>query len=195
MAYGYLLNWRWKVRAQNNIGLWSAWSAERSFTVEPRVAYDFVEKAPTAYWWSTPGEQLPFPGSLSDNRGFACYRTNIKLSDGATYSKVLETHPRWVDNGWISGKYSGVYIPSGAKLRVKVGIISGGAAGKVRFYAAKSGAVAVWNPVVAYGDGVKEAEVDLGAYAGQAIDFVIGVDAEGSAAQDWAAWVEARIVY
>ena len=195
VAYGNLSNWHWKVRAQNNAGLWSVWSTEGSFTVEPRVAYDFIEKAPTAYWWSKVGEQLPFPGNLDDSRGFACYRTNIKLSNGATYSKILETHPRWVDNGWISGKYSGVYIPSGARLRVKVGIVSGGAAGKVRFYASKLNAVASWDAVVAYGDGVKEAEVDLGAYVGQTIDFVIGVNAEGSSGQDWAAWVEARIVY
>ncbi len=195
VAYGYLSNWRWRVRAQNNVGLWSAWSAERSFTVEPRVAYDFIEKAPTAYWWSMPGEQLPFPGSLNDDRGFACYRTNIKLSDGVTYSKVLETHPRWVDNGWISGKYSGVYIPAGAKLKVKMGIISGGTAGKVKFRANKLGEVAALDLVIAYGDGVKEAEIDLGTYAGQTVDFVIGVSTEGSSAQDWAAWVEARIVY
>jgi hypothetical protein len=29
-----LTNWRWKVRAQNNVGLWSAWSAERTFNVQ-----------------------------------------------------------------------------------------------------------------------------------------------------------------
>lgn len=175
--------------------MWSAWSTERSFTVEPRVAYDFIEKAPTAYWWSTPGEQLPFPGALNDNRGFACYRTNIALNDGKTYTKVLETHPKWVDNGWISGKYSGVYIPAGSKLKVKVGIISGGTAGKVRLRVNKLGESSLWSPVIAYGDGVKEAEIDLGAYANQTVDFVIGVDAEGSSAQDWAAWVEAKIVY
>ncbi len=195
VAYGYLSNWRWRVRAQNNVGLWSAWSTEGNFSVQPRVAYDFIENAPTAYWWSVPGEQLPFPGALDDNRGFACYRYNIKLNDGLTYARVLETHPRWVDNGWITGKYSNVYIPSGAKLRVKVGLLSDATAGKVRFRAFRLSDVDILGKVVAYGDGVKEAEVDLSAYAGQTIDFCIGVGAEGSAGQDWAAWVEARIVY
>ncbi len=195
VAYGYLSNWRWRVRAQNNVGLWSTWSAERSFNVEPRVAYNFIEKAPTAYWWSIPGEQLPFPGSLDDNRGFACYRINIKLNDGVTYGNVLETHPKWVDYGWISGKYSGVFVPHGAKLRVKVGIISGGTAGKVDFKIAKLGTAPIWQKVVAYGDGVQEAEIDLAIYAGQTIDFVLSVDAAGNSAQDWAAWAEAQIVY
>jgi len=31
------LGWTWKVRAQNNAGLWSDWSAPRSFDVEPPV--------------------------------------------------------------------------------------------------------------------------------------------------------------
>ncbi len=195
VAYGYLSNWRWRVRAQNNAGLWSAWSAEGSFTVEPRVAYDFIEKAPTAYWWSKVGEQLPFPGSLSDERGFACYLTNIQLSDGVVYAKILETHPRWVDHGWISGRYSDVFVPEKAKLRVKVGIVGGGTAGKVEFWAGEISTTGVWKQVIAYGDGVKEAEVDLSAYANKTITFILRVGAEGSSAQDWAAWVEARIVY
>lgn len=195
VAYPYLSNWRWRVRAQNNAGLWSSWSAERNFSVEPRVAYDFIEKAPTAYWWSTPGEALPFPGNTNDTRGFACYLTNKKLNDGLTYPRVLETHPKWVDNGYITGKYSAVYIPSGAKLRVKVGFVANAAAGKVNFRAHKLSASATWSAVLAYSEGVKEAEVDLSSFAGQTIDFCIGVNAEGSSAQDWAAWVEARIVY
>ena len=51
----------------------------------PHVAYDFVEMAPMAYWWTKVGTDmvaLPFPGALSDNRGFATYQNNIKLSDG-----------------------------------------------------------------------------------------------------------------
>jgi len=169
-----------------------------SGSVGPHVAYDFVEMAPTAYWWTKVGASmvaLPFPGALGDNRGFATYRYNVKLSDGNTYARVLETHPQWVDNGWISGKYSGVYVPPGAKLRIKVGLINGANAGNVGFYIGKFGAVATISLDCAYADGVKEMEADLGAYAGQTIDFVLGANANGSSAQDWAAWAEAKIVY
>jgi len=164
----------------------------------PHVAYDFVEMAPTAYWWTKIGANmvaLPFPGALNDNRGFATYRNNVKLSDGNTYARVLETHPQWVDNGWISGKYSGVYVPPGAKLRIKVGLINGANAGNVNFHIGKFGAVSTISLDCAYADGVKEMEVDLGAYAGQTIDFVLGTNALGSSAQDWAAWAEAKIIY
>jgi hypothetical protein len=162
------------------------------------VAYDFVEQAPTAYWWtiiSSSVVALPFPGAINDNRGFATYRDNIKLSDGNTYTRVLETHPQWVNNGWISGKYSGVYVPPGAKLRIKIGLINGAAAGNVEFHIGKLGDVATISAGVAYADGVKEVEANLDAYAGQTIDFVLGTNANGSSTQDWAAWAEAKIIY
>jgi hypothetical protein len=185
--------------ATNAAGLYSLTIAVlASGSVGPHVAYDFVEMAPTAYWWTKVGASmvaLPFPGALGDNRGFATYLYNVKLSDGNTYARVLETHPQWVDNGWISGKYSGVYVPPGAKLRIKVGLINGANAGNVGFYIGKLGAVATISLDCAYADGVKEMEADLGAYAGQTIDFVLGANANGSSAQDWAAWAEAKIVY
>jgi hypothetical protein len=162
------------------------------------VAYDFVEMAPTAYWWTKVGTSmvaLPFPGALNDDRGFATYQNNVKLSDGNTYARVLETHPQWVDNGWISGKYSGVYVPPGAKLRIKVGLINGANAGNVIFNIGKLGDPATINTNVAYADGVKVVEANLGAYAGQTIDFVVNVNANGSSGQDWAAWAEAKIIY
>lgn len=161
------------------------------------VAYDFVEQAPTAYWWtiiSSSVVALPFPGATSD-KGYANYQYNIKLNDGNTYTRVLQTHPQWVDNGWISGKYSGVYVPPGAKLRIKVGLVQGAGAGNVEFYIGKLGAVATITRVVAYADGVKVVEANLDAYAGQTIDFVLGANANGSSGQDWAAWAEAKIIY
>jgi hypothetical protein len=163
----------------------------------PSVAYDFVEQAPTAYWWTIISSSvvvLPFPAATSD-KGYANYQYNIKLSDGNTYTRVLQTHPQWVNNGWISGKYTGVYVPPGAKLRIKVGLINGAAAGNVEFRIGKFGAVSTISAVVAYADGVKVVEADLSAYAGQTIDFVVGTNANGSSGQDWAAWAEAKIIY
>jgi hypothetical protein len=163
----------------------------------PTVAYDFVEQAPTAYWWtiiSSTVVELPFPAPVSD-KGYADYHYNIKLNDGNTYTKILQTHPQWVNNGWISGKYSGVYVPPGAKLRIKVGLVTGAAGGNVEFHIGKLGAPATISVGVAYADGVKVVEANLDAYAGQTIDFVLGANANGSSGQDWAAWAEAKIIY
>ena len=162
------------------------------------TAYDFVEQAPSAYWWTIIGSTLtplPFPGALNDNRGFATYQNNIKLNDGNTYTRVLETHPQWVNNGWISGKYTGVTVPPGAKLRIKVGLINGASAGDVIFNIGKLGDPATINTNVFYAGGVKTLESDLSAYAGQTIGFVLNVNANGSSGQDWAAWAEAKIIY
>ena len=88
------------------------------------VFYDFVTQASTASWGSGAGSLL-FPGSDSDSRGFACYRNNWQLEDGSTKAKVLETHPQWVSNGWIMGRYPQLTIPSGAELKVTVGFLKG----------------------------------------------------------------------
>jgi hypothetical protein len=115
ITQSYLNAWQVKVRAQNNAGLWSGWSDPVTFSVEQNVVYDFIENASLAQWWSgLPLVDLTFPGSGDDHDGFARYMTTVKLNDGHTYDKVLETHPMWVDNGFISGKYSDVSIPGGA---------------------------------------------------------------------------------
>ena len=64
--------------------------------------YDFVGRASQAGWRSGAGA-LPFPGSDTDSRGFALYRIDAILEDGSQWQKVLQTHPQWVDNGYIQG--------------------------------------------------------------------------------------------
>lgn len=141
---------------------------------------------------------MNFPGTTNDSTGYVCYQLNTKLNDGMTYSRLLETHPRWINNGDIYGKYSGINVPSGAKLKLKVGIIHGYSSGKVEFKLSggREGAMSpIWRKVVAYADGVKTANLDLSAYAGQTCDFILYVGTEGVSTQDWAAWAEAKIVH
>ena len=87
--------------------------------------YDFITQASSASWNSGAG-RLPFPGSDSDSRGFALHRDNtFPLKDDSTQSRVLETHPQWVSNGWIMGRYPMLTIPSEAELKVTVGFFKG----------------------------------------------------------------------
>ena len=165
------------------------------------VVYDFIEQAPSAVWRSgrLTGtflvKTISFPGATNDSDGFACYRLNTKLTDGITYARLLETHPCWIDDGFIGGMYSDIFIPAGAKLKLKVGIINGATSGKVRFkvHIADIGYTA-WSQPVAYADGVKTAEIDLSDFAGQTRTFELYVDTDGVSTQDWAAWAEAKIV-
>jgi hypothetical protein len=165
------------------------------------VAYDFIERAPSAEWRNgyytdrTVANSLTFPGTTNDNIGFACYRLNTKLNDGITYDKLLETHPYWSEDSSITGRYSDVYVPPGAKLKVKVGIISGATSGKVRFNVLIPDiSHTAWYQPVAYADGVKTAEIDLSDFAGQTHTFELYVNTYGVSTQDWAAWAEAKIV-
>jgi len=59
ILHGGLDHWTWKVRAQNNAGLWSPWSAIRTFSVEPKVTgtLEISQLAGTASAWfgASPG--------------------------------------------------------------------------------------------------------------------------------------------
>jgi hypothetical protein len=67
--------------------------------------YDLLEKAPGADWHNGSGVHHLWDVGLDDPRGFACYRNDIQLEDNNTYPKVLETHPEWINSGYISGLY------------------------------------------------------------------------------------------
>lgn len=171
--------------------------------LDERVAYDFVERASSAVWTAgTLGgvfevRTLSFPGTTSDNQGYACYQLDTKLNDGITYDKLLETHPRWVDNGFISSRYSDVDVPPGATLKLKAGIINGYTSGSVRFNVRmiRGSVYVLWTQIVDYGDGTQTVEIDLSDFADQNVDFELLVEANGVSTQDWAAWAEAKIVH
>ena len=172
-------------------------------TIVNKKLVDMIAEASEAEWWSGDGgsvEQLTFGGPDTDNRGFAMYKYNIKLNDGKTYSKILETHPRWVNNGFIYGVYGPFHAPpNGATFKAKVGFIQGGTAGKARIM------MYVYDPsthemhtildkVIEYADGVKtfsanfpESILNRDWYA------FLYVNAYGSSGQDWVSWVYAYI--
>jgi hypothetical protein len=61
------------------------------------------------------------------------------LEDNRTYDKVQETHPQWVDNGFIYGIYLEVWdlgykVKAGDRFSAKVGFIKNANAGNVKFH-------------------------------------------------------------
>ena len=160
-----------------------------------RQEYDFIELAEGAEWSSgtpTEGETIEFGGPDTDDRGFAMYKHNVVLNDGETYSKILETHPRWEPHGWIMGAYSNIYIPrGGATLYGKVGFIQGGTAGKVTIEIRLGDSIVLTTFDLEYADGVKSFEVDVPYTArGHTYTLKLIVDAGESSGQDWVAWAE-----
>ncbi|MFP3897946.1 MAG: InlB B-repeat-containing protein [Dehalococcoidia bacterium] len=176
-----------------------------TFEVEQVVIYDFVAKASHSrtIWESGAGE-LPFPGATNDNRGFACYRTDIVLEDGQTYDKVLETHPQWVDDGFIRGGYLELYemgykIEDGDRFYAKVGLFKNATAGNVKFvvwiFAEGGYAVSIAEVTDTYDGALPTIDVDLSPYVSDyGVTFILEVQANGPSNQDWAAWVEAKVI-
>ncbi|UCH51418.1 MAG: hypothetical protein JSV54_01210, partial [Chloroflexota bacterium] len=170
-----------------------------------QVLYNFVDNAgsgPTIWKSGLPATNLSFGGSTSDPNGFACYRTSIKMEDGTTYGKILETHPKWVDDGYIYGYYPIAHlVKPGEHFIAKVGLIQGASVGNVRFEVSyrETGSVGPETLLKAlvdtYDGNLKTIDVPMpsGSF-GKQVNFYLRVRANGSAGQDWASWVEARIV-
>lgn len=170
-----------------------------------QLIYDFLASAPSAQWYSgiyptssgylTWGTQANTDGTNPE--GFMRIYTGA-LEDGSS-PQSLETHPKWVTDGFIVGRYT---IPgtlqAGTHFRTKYGFIAG-AGGQVQFVA---GIIVGSNPAVRFLDVTKtrtgslnDADVDLSAYAGQS-NVLIYFEAIGrntTANQCWAVWVNPRL--
>lgn len=177
----------------------------RSFFVDIKVAvsssgYDFYTRASNAVWTSGAGT-LTFGGPDTDTNGFAMFKDGQKLEDGVITSKVLETHPQFVDNGVISGHYPAYTVVQGEHFTAKIGFLalSDGScgAGNVKFqlnYREGGGAVTPLGEWTKSCDGnMKSIDVDLTPIKGKTVEFILTVLANGPSNQDWAVWVRPQI--
>ncbi|MGB9717348.1 MAG: CARDB domain-containing protein [Thermoproteota archaeon] len=161
------------------------------------TVYDLIEHASEAQWSSGAGV-LPFPGDPSDSRGFARYVNNVLLEDGDTWSRVLETHPQWVGNGYIMGRYPQQTVSNNVQLTARVGFLSGatgtdGVIFEIRFLDLQQNTYTVLSHVAAYDGRLDSIVKDLGYLAGKTGYFILYVGAGQTSNRDWAVWAEARI--
>ncbi len=163
------------------------------------VVLDFYAQAPSATWKNGSGVTLPFPGAANDNRGFARYADGLILEDGKSYSRVLETHPEWKIDGWISGTYPTVTLPANSHFRAKIGFIAkadgscGGGSVKFRLLMGTGPYVVLGSWQKSCTGALQSVDVDLSSYAGSSVTFILQVMADGSSAQDWAVWVNPQV--
>ena len=167
-------------------------------TPEPATAYNFVSKYCDAEWRSGAGE-LACPGSDLDEEGFVLRLNSPKLENGSTENEAaLETHPQWVNNGVISGTFPEFDVKAGDRFRAVIGCLYNGAECNVRFqlnYRADGGALAnlgQWDQT--YDGSIQSLNVDLSSLAGKSVEFTLAVLSNGSSGQDWAFWLQPRIV-
>ncbi|MDI6769484.1 MAG: NBR1-Ig-like domain-containing protein [Anaerolineales bacterium] len=179
-------------------------------TPGPVVTYKFIDQAPSAQWLSggdssaeCPGtaKVLTFGGPNNDPCGFAMYIEGSKVEGGTVPpGKILEMHPKWVDNGVISGLFPVYTVQSGDRFRAQLGFLlkadgTCGVGNVVFQLNYKVGSTL--NPLGSWSEScdgtLRSVDVDLSGIVGQTVQFAFAVLANGSAAQDWAVWIAPRV--
>lgn len=195
----------WRVRNASGVLIPVSYGTDgQSFYVEIKVAavssgFDFHTQASSAIWISGAGN-LTFGGPETDPNGFAMHRNGQKLEDGTAPTKILETHPQWVNDGVITGRFPAYTVVSGEHFTAKIGFLAlgdgtcGAGNAKFQFNYREAGVLKSFSEWTETCDGVmKSVDVDLTPLAGKTVEFVLAVLANGPATQDTAVWVSPQI--
>ncbi len=176
-----------------------ATSGNKKVSLASVILYDFITSAGHAKWRSGAGV-LPFNGNTGDNRGFVKLLTNPTLETNEKATRALETHPQWVNYGYIQGQYviSNYTVKKDDYFHAWVGFLKGGSAGNVHFKAyitpVGSSTQLAADVTDTYNGKLKEIKVPLAAWRGKKIySFLLRVDAGASSTQDWALWISAEL--
>lgn len=198
----------WKLRDASGVLFGLGAQAETPFfvqivvgatpTPQPEVIRDYAATYCDAEWVSGAGV-LSCPGEDTDAEGFVIRLSAPRLENGATENEpALFTHPQWVNNGVITGKFPALNVRSGDRFRAVIGCLFNGVACNVRFqlnYRADGGSLqnlGQWDQT--YDSSVMQLNVDLSSLAGRSVEFVLAVLSNGASNQDWAFWLAPRIV-
>ncbi|WP_331727754.1 hypothetical protein [Streptomyces sp. NBC_00158] len=163
----------------------------------PAPDLDLIEEAPRAVWSSGAG-RLPFGGSRNDPRGFAIHPVpRLMLEDGSRRERVLETHPRWTDDGWIRGEFHLPGVAAGTRLEAEYGFFSPVGPPQTNGVLIRVGCDGVLLTEVAkrYTGSLDTLTVDLSRFTGAAArTLYVEVDADGDSTQDWLVWTRLTVV-
>lgn len=206
---------RWKLRNGSNVIFGVGSAADADFWVKIKVAvpvtptptvtstpvatvyFDFMDKAPGAEWRNAT-TLLPWGDPYNDSPGLAVIVEDVKLNDNRTYAEALATYPPFLTDGVITGKFPSYTIQNGDRFRASLGFRASCGVGKVKFqFSYQEGDSAV----VTLGEWSKScdtsllfAEVNLSALSGKTVNFILGVNADGSHEDDRALWLNPQIV-
>lgn len=193
----------WKLRNANGALFGIGDQADTAFWVKIKVnaqtyeAFNFAEKYCQAEW-SNGNENLPCPGTEGDSKGYVIKLNNPKLENGSKENQVsLLTVPRDKNNGIISGQYNAFTIQSGDRFRAWVSCQHNATKCNVTFRldylnTGQIKTLASWNE--AYEGKYYPIDLDLSSLAGETLKFILVVSANGGNNQDFAIWVNPRIV-
>jgi hypothetical protein len=166
-------------------------------TPMPVVAFDLVDQACTADW-SNEGGSLPCLGTPGDVNG-SVYTLEHPVSETGSpcVQAGLVTEPEQSPLGVIVGLYPAVEVEAGDRFVAQVGCLNGNPSCDVVLeLEAKVGedfsSLGSWNERP---DGtLRQIELDLTGFAGQAVQFVLSAQANASSAQNAAVWIAPRVL-
>jgi Ig-like domain from next to BRCA1 gene len=166
------------------------------------LVYSMADQMCSARWVaaspSRPGRLLPCPGYDRDRGGSITRNDAPRFSNGALDDEpALILHPPYEEGGLISGTYPSHAVQAGDQFRAILGCGAGapGCAARFQLNARQGGQllpVGEW--LITEADPPRNLVVDLTFLAGRTVEFVLGVDADGSGAPDSATWLQPRIV-
>ena len=197
----------WKLRDSSNQVFGVGENANPVWTqilVVTESGLDFISRANSAYWRSgAPNREwveLTFGGAENDPNGAAKIVDNVTLENGRLSGKVLLMVPMHENQGWISGHYQPYLIQQGNHFEARVGFLANPdgtcGAGKVLFKLRYK----VGDEITTLGEWSKSCngsllsvDLDLSRLAGESVQFILSVLADGSIQDDWAIWNSVQI--
>jgi hypothetical protein len=178
-------------------------NADKAFWVEidvvqptSGVVYNFANSYCSADWESGEGD-LPCPGETDDRDGFVVRLSNPDLEHRHENEPTLWTNPDRNDDGWISGTYPAFKVKDGDHFLADVGCLEDYTKCDVIFqlnYRDNGPGLknlGEWHEV--YDGKATRIDVDLSPLAGESVEFVLTVLANGSPTQDAAFWLVPHI--
>ena len=176
---------------------------------EAKAVLSFFDECCNGEWYgaapqSNP-ERLPCPGSDSDESGFVRkLGPNFWLETDQPATRAIQTHPKWVANGYIYGVFNlqklGIVLGSTDRFVAEVGFLKNASQGEVRFsiwYDAQPGQPGGETKMAEvediYDGRLRTLAASLSKFRGQQGAIILRVDALKTSAQDWAVWLNPRL--
>ncbi len=202
----------WKLKDQNGTAFGLAGGNPFYVDIEvvapQSLVYDFAANYCQADWTSNTGI-LPCPGSTTGSTGYVQKMDNPTLENNIKITgSALETHPRrpadtgydpGQKSGWIQGVYPAISIQSGYRFRAQIGCLQGATQCNVNFHLQYNtgsawqslSPTAGWNEL--YDSSTRSLDIDLSALAGKNVEFMLQIESDSDAGEDWPVWVQPRI--
>ncbi len=172
------------------------WVKIRVKEVTSGLVYNFATNYCAADWESDAGN-LPCPGDTGDKDGFVVYLSDPNLESRHENEATIWTNPEMTNDGWITGSYPGFKIKDGDRFVADIGCLASHPKCDVIFqlnYRTNGPNVeklGEWNEV--YDGKTTRVDVDLSDLAGEKVEFILTVLANGSSKDDAAFWLVPQI--